>query len=167
MSSAHIRLGTPTRAPRGTQTPVPRGTQTLARPGTHTLIRRGTLALERHTHDNRGSGSVLAIALIGAMLACASLLFTLAWALGVKHTVQASAEAAALAAADVASGAIAGYPCERAAEASALGGASLDSCEITGDVATVRISRSVLGFDVAADAKAGPEESSSPAGVPP
>jgi secretion/DNA translocation related TadE-like protein len=130
-------------------------------------MRHCAQTLARRLSEERGSGSVLAIALVGAVAGCAGLLLTLAWALGVKHTVQATAESAALAAADVASGAVSGYPCERAAQASSLGGAALDSCDIAGDIATVRVLRSVLGLDVVADAKAGPEESSSPAGVPP
>ncbi|GGF13280.1 Rv3654c family TadE-like protein [Subtercola lobariae] len=121
------------------------------------LETRGSLFRHRSLfRDDRGSGSVLALALIGAVLGVTALLLTLAAALGVKHTVESTAESAALAAADVASGSVGGYPCDRAATAAALGGASLDSCDVVGAIVTVRVSRSVLGFEVGALARAGP-----------
>ena len=106
--------------------------------------------------DDRGAGSVLALVLVGAVLGVAGLLLTLAWALGLKHSLQTTAESGALAAADTASGAVAGYPCDVAAEAAQLGNVHLDSCALDGLIATVTVSRSIFGVEVIAEARAGP-----------
>ncbi|UFS61161.1 hypothetical protein LQ955_12260 [Subtercola endophyticus] len=90
-----------------------------------------------------------------------AMLLVLCGAISLKHGVQAAAESAALAAADVASGAVAGYPCEQAARAAELGGATLESCQANGEVVLVVVSRTVLGVHVTARARAGPPEPSS------
>ncbi|WP_292830964.1 helicase [Microbacterium sp.] len=66
------------------------------------------------------------------------------------------ADAAALAAADSASGATSGVPCERAAEIAARGGASLALCDVSGLVATVRLEAGFGLLPAAARARAGP-----------
>ena len=66
------------------------------------------------------------------------------------------ADAAALAAADTASGAVSGVPCERAAEVAARGGAAIASCVVDGLVATVEVTASVGLFSAHARARAGP-----------
>ena len=104
----------------------------------------------------RGSGSILAVALIAGVLCLMGLLLPLQFALARGQAVSGAADAAALAAADVRSGAMAGFPCEAAATVARANGARLDACELDGLVATVRVSASVLGLPVRASATAGP-----------
>ena len=85
-----------------------------------------------------------------------SLVVPLFAALAVGQSVQNAADAAALAAADTASGAVAGVPCETAADAATLNGASVISCEVDGLVASVTVGRSFIGFDIGSSARAGP-----------
>lgn len=103
-----------------------------------------------------GAGSVLTVALVGAVAAVASLSLPLYMALAVRQSVAAAADAAALAAGDVAVGIAGGYPCDVAARVAAANGASLQSCEADGLVMTVSVSRALLGFPVVARATAGP-----------
>ncbi|MCU1481101.1 MAG: hypothetical protein JWQ19_1887 [Subtercola sp.] len=112
----------------------------------------------RWAADDRGAGSVLAVAVAAGAVCVATMLLVLCGAISLKHGVQAAAESAALAAADVASGAIAGYPCEQAARAAELDGATLDSCRADGEVVSVIVSRAVLGMQVTGRARAGPPE---------
>jgi secretion/DNA translocation related TadE-like protein len=66
------------------------------------------------------------------------------------------ADAAALAAADAASGAVTGVPCERAAAVAAASGVSLAGCEVDGLVATVTVSGRFGALTATARARAGP-----------
>lgn len=103
-----------------------------------------------------GAGSVLAVALVGAIAALASLTLPLYMGLAVRQSVSAAADAAALAAADVAAGIVPGYPCDAARAVAAANGAELGSCELDGLVATVSASRLILGIAVTSRATAGP-----------
>ncbi len=104
----------------------------------------------------RGSGSVLAIALIGAVIAVTALVIPIYAVLSVKAAVAAAADASALAAADARVGAVTGYPCDRAAEVASANGARLAACGVDGLVATVTVERWLLGLRVAQTASAGP-----------
>lgn len=106
--------------------------------------------------SDKGSGTVLAVAVIGALLALICTLMPLLAGFAASQSVGGAADAAALAAADVASGLIPGVPCEAAQRAAALGGAHLDSCTLDGVVATVSVSRTVAGMRAQAQARAGP-----------
>jgi secretion/DNA translocation related TadE-like protein len=106
--------------------------------------------------SDRGAGSVLTVALVGAVAAVASLSIPLYMALAVRQSVAAAADAAALAAADAAVGLVGGYPCDLAVRAASANGASLASCDADGLVVTVSASRSLLGIPVTAWATAGP-----------
>ncbi len=66
------------------------------------------------------------------------------------------ADAAALAAADAASGAVSGIPCDRAAEIVAAGRAVLHRCELDGLVATIVVGAEFARFPAVAAARAGP-----------
>jgi secretion/DNA translocation related TadE-like protein len=77
-------------------------------------------------------------------------------ALSVRQAVAGAADAAALAAADTASGLLPGYPCESAARVSAANGFTLTDCGLDGLVATVRVGASVLGIPLSVAASAGP-----------
>lgn len=109
--------------------------------------------------DERGSGSLLAVAIVATMLALISLLLPLSVVLSAKQRAAGAADAAALAAADVAVGALPGIPCEVAAAVTTANGASLSGCELDGAVVTVATSIVILGFDVQARATAGPPRS--------
>ena len=76
--------------------------------------------------------------------------------LAVRQAVAGAADAAALAAADVASGLVSGYPCATAALVAAANGAAVASCAVDGLVVTVSASRDILGLAVTATATAGP-----------
>ncbi len=70
--------------------------------------------------------------------------------------VSGVADAAALAAADVASGLATGIPCERAAELAARSGVHLETCEMADAVATVSVWSPFGPLSVRAQARAGP-----------
>lgn len=107
----------------------------------------------------RGSGTVLTVALVGAIASLAGLSVPLYMGLAVRQSVAAAADAAALAAADVAAGIVAGYPCDIAAGVAAANGASLSSCVADGLVITVSATRGILGIPVTSYATAGPPPS--------
>lgn len=103
-----------------------------------------------------GSGTLLAVALVGAMLVFTGVFLPLLGMLAAGHSVRGAADAAALAAADTASGAVAGVPCDRAAETARLNDAVLVDCDLEGLVASVSVRRSVGVLDVRSRARAGP-----------
>lgn len=106
--------------------------------------------------SDRGSGTVLAVALVGGIAALASLSLPPYMGLAVRQSVSAAADAAALAAADVAVGIVPGYPCEVAGTVAVANGASLSSCKADGLVVTVSATRSIVGIAVTSFATAGP-----------
>ena len=103
-----------------------------------------------------GAGSILAVALIAAVLSLTALVLPLQFALARSQALAGAADAAALAAADTLSGAVAGSPCDQAAVVAHANGAEVDACALDGLVATVRVVGSVIGFRVTATATAGP-----------
>lgn len=114
------------------------------------MTRVGTL------RDERGAGSVLALAVV-AMLAVLTLAAVgVGAALAQRQRVTAAADAGALAAADTALGIHPGIPCEVAAQVVAAHGASLVACDLEGVVAAVSASARVAGVLVTAHARAGP-----------
>ncbi|TAL45109.1 MAG: hypothetical protein EPN91_03005 [Salinibacterium sp.] len=104
----------------------------------------------------RGSGSVLAVGLVGALAALAVLVVPVYCTLAVRQSVAGAADASALAAADVAAGRAPGFSCETAARVASANGASLTACEVDGLIVTVTASRSILGIAVRERATAGP-----------
>jgi secretion/DNA translocation related TadE-like protein len=113
----------------------------------------------RRTAGERGSGSVLAVGLIGAVVALVALALPLYIGLATRRAVAGAADAAALAAADVASGLEPGYPCAAADRVASANRAILASCAIDGLVVTVSVSRVILTVDVTSTATAGPPRS--------
>lgn len=107
-------------------------------------------------HSQEGSGSLLAVAVVGAVLTMAAMLIPALAILSASQSVQNAADAAALAAADTASGAIPGVPCESASSAARMNEAALDACALDGLIASVSVSRSVGAFLVSSTARAGP-----------
>jgi secretion/DNA translocation related TadE-like protein len=110
-------------------------------------------------NDDRGSGSILALSILAAVLAIAALVLPLSVVLSAKQQAAAAADAAALAAADVAVGALPGIPCEAATAVVAANGAVLDGCRVDGAIVTVGVSVSAIGLAVRARATAGPPAS--------
>jgi secretion/DNA translocation related TadE-like protein len=106
--------------------------------------------------EERGAGAVLAIAVLGALAAWTVLAITAMTVYPASQRVANAADAAALAAADVVSGAVTGVACEVAARAADLNGANLGACELEGPVASVRASVDWLAFRITAEARAGP-----------
>ena len=106
--------------------------------------------------DDRGSGSVLAVAIVAAMLGLVAMSTPLYAVLSAKQRVASAADASALAGASVALGIVPGVPCAAAASLATANGAELTRCEVDGAVVTVRLNTPVLGFSVPASATAGP-----------
>ena len=96
------------------------------------------------------------VAIVGGLVMLTALVLPLYLALSTRQAAAGAADAAALAAADTASGLLPGYPCESAGRVAAANGFSLDGCSLDGLVATVRVSAQVLGVAVGAAASAGP-----------
>ncbi|QNE45852.1 flp pilus-assembly TadE/G-like family protein [Glaciihabitans sp. INWT7] len=107
------------------------------------------------SESERGSGSVLAVAIVAAMLMLFSLLLPVVSVLSVQQRAAGAADAAALAAADVAVGIRSGSPCEVASTVALANSTRLDGCVVDDATATVRVTASVLGFEVSARATAG------------
>jgi len=99
---------------------------------------------------------VLALALVGALTVVALAVLGLGGALTVRQRVIGAVDAAALAAADAASGAVPGAPCVLAARVAGAGGAVLGSCEIDGLIATVSATARIGAVSFSARARAGP-----------
>ncbi|GAA4175070.1 Rv3654c family TadE-like protein [Gryllotalpicola koreensis] len=106
--------------------------------------------------SERGAGSVLAVAVLGALMLVTGAVVLALGALAAQQSVQSAADAAALAAADTLSGRATGYPCENAARAAALDQASVASCDTDGLVAVVAVSRGWARLELSARARAGP-----------
>lgn len=119
------------------------------------VVVRGRTA-GRQLRTERGSGAVLAIGVLGAIVALMLALVPIAGAFVASQRAANAADAAALAAADVASGAVHGVPCELAARAAELNHASLAACEIEGATALVSVTHSWWMFALSARARAGP-----------
>lgn len=108
--------------------------------------------------SDRGAGSILALAIVAAMLSLLALLIPLCLALSAKQRAAGAADAAALAAADVAVGLVPGVPCEAATRVAAANGAALRVCDIDLTTVTVQTEVVVLGLTVDARATAGQKQ---------
>ncbi len=117
------------------------------------------MAMLKRLREEGGSGSLLTLAIGGATLALTALAVPLLAVLGAGQAVQNAADAAALAAADSASGALAGIPCESASQVATMNGGRLSSCALDGLIASVTVTRSVGAFILSSTARAGPPDS--------
>lgn len=111
------------------------------------------------TVSDNGSGSILTVAILGAITALTVMLLPLYMGLATRQSVAGAADAAALAGADTAVGIVPGMPCEVAERAAAANGASIVSCDVDGLIVTVVAARMMLGVSVTAAATAGPGDS--------
>ncbi|WP_460772299.1 Rv3654c family TadE-like protein [Microbacterium sp. GXF7504] len=105
------------------------------------------------------AGTVTAVAAVAAGLVLTAGLAAVGGAAAGAQRLTGAADAAALAAADAASGAVPGIPCTRAAEVAAAGGAGLRDCILEGATATVTVEARVLRWRIAATSRAGPPPS--------
>jgi secretion/DNA translocation related TadE-like protein len=110
----------------------------------------------RPIRDDSGSGAVLAVAILGLAVTAALTTGVLGSALVARQQIVAASDAAALAAADAASGAVTGEPCGRATQLAAADGARLTACTVDGATVDVAVAGSVLGVTVTARSRAGP-----------
>jgi secretion/DNA translocation related TadE-like protein len=99
---------------------------------------------------------VLALAIVGATTLILVAVLALGAALVIRQRVIGAADAAALAAADGASGAVGGVPCGLAARVAQANHAALTRCALDGLVATVTATASFGGVPFAARSTAGP-----------
>ncbi|MCS5716723.1 pilus assembly protein TadG-related protein [Herbiconiux sp. CPCC 205763] len=106
-----------------------------------------------------GSGGITGLAVIGVLCALLVAIAPIGGALSARQHLQGAADAAALAAADTASGRVAGSPCDAASGLAGALGVSLSDCGVDpSGRATVRVSATVLGVSIDASARAGPPE---------
>lgn len=106
--------------------------------------------------EERGAGTILMVGLVATVIALTALVIPLYWALSVKHALAGATDAAALAAADTASGLIAGFPCTNAERLAVANDAHIEECAVDGRIVTVTASRRILGILVTTSATAGP-----------
>ncbi|MFT4234707.1 MAG: helicase [Microbacterium sp.] len=102
------------------------------------------------------AGTALAAGMVASTAVLMLGLAAVGGAAAESQRVAGIADAAALAAADAASGAVSGDPCELAAEVAGISGAIVASCTVEGLIATVEVRTAFDGFEVAAAARAGP-----------
>lgn len=106
--------------------------------------------------NERGAGSILVVAIMAATLMLVMLSAPLYRGVANKHVATGAADAAALAAADVAIGIVAGSPCDRAASVAAANGARMRDCIVDGVIATVTVTAGSAALAATASATAGP-----------
>lgn len=117
--------------------------------------RRGRLALAG-LREEAGAGSVLAVGVMGALVALLLATLPVATLLTGHQRAANAADAAALAAADTLSGRVAGFPCDTARVVASRNQATLGACAIEGATVVVdAIVETPLGAITVA-ARAGP-----------
>lgn len=124
----------------------------IAAPTTPSPIQR----LVGHAAAENGSGTILAIAIMMTVVVVATLIAPLYMVFLLRQFAAGSADAAALAAADVVSGYTSGVPCEMAERLAIANRTALTACEVDGFVVTVRVKIVVFALQVSASATAGP-----------
>jgi secretion/DNA translocation related TadE-like protein len=102
------------------------------------------------------AGTILSVGVVACTATIAIGFVTVGAASAFSQRIAGVADAAALAAADAASGAVTGEPCSRAAEVASASGAVVISCELSALVATVTVSASFGHLPAVASARAGP-----------
>jgi secretion/DNA translocation related TadE-like protein len=105
---------------------------------------------------DRGSGTVLALAVIFACIASFSVAQVIALQVLTQSRLDAAADSAALAADDALRGLTVGYPCEIARAVALENMANLDECRIVGFEAFVNLQVKSMGIVLNASARAGP-----------
>jgi len=106
-----------------------------------------------------GAGSIVSLGIVAGIIAVTAALALGAGALLTLHRAQSTIDDSALAAADSASGRVAGYPCDRATSVAQEQSLVLDSCQINGHAARVTGTVILFGISVPIRAQAGPPQS--------
>lgn len=120
------------------------------------MSRTAGRAMRGRLRDETGAGGVLALAIVGATLACALAALGLGSALALRQRAVAAADASALAAADTLLGVVPGEPCVLAEQVATAHRVALTGCELEGAEARVTVGASVFGLPIAAESRAGP-----------
>jgi secretion/DNA translocation related TadE-like protein len=103
-----------------------------------------------------GAGSVLALAIVAALVCFTAMALPLYLVLAKKQSLAGAADAAALAAADVRAGLLPGEPCAVGAVVARANAAELGGCKFDGLVVTVTVMATVGGLPLRVQATAGP-----------
>ena len=106
-------------------------------------------------HDG-GSGSILAIGVLGALVALLLAAIPVGSLFAAHQQAANAADAAALAAADTVSGRLPGFPCETAQRVTERNRAVLDTCVVDGPTVRVGASVDTRWGSITVAAKAGP-----------
>lgn len=106
--------------------------------------------------NDRGSGSILALAILGVIIMAMAGLMPLIAVISGRRVVAAAADASALAGAAVAEGFVPGSVCEVARDLAIANKVILVDCAVTAGIVTVSAEQSFLGFVVVGRATAGP-----------
>jgi secretion/DNA translocation related TadE-like protein len=105
--------------------------------------------------DDSGAVSVIAVALLSVGATTTVAVAGVASCLVDRHRLGGAADAAALAAADAASGLVAGEPCAAAALLADGNSVGLASCVVEGSTVTVTVVSTLAGLPIEAAATAG------------
>ena len=106
--------------------------------------------------ENRGSGTILGLAVALAALAALLASNLGLFALYSAEKLQVQADQIAVAAADSARGLASGYPCQSADEIATMYMVLLDTCRIVGFDSFIRLRSVVAGIEFQATSRAGP-----------
>lgn len=109
-------------------------------------------------NHERGSGTVLGLALVGAIAAPTLIILSAITVFSTVRETAGAADAAALAAADSLSGHLPGDPCALAAAVATHNRARLTDCTLTETEASIAVARDIPGFTLTAHARAGPPQ---------
>ncbi|MDO4242891.1 MAG: pilus assembly protein TadG-related protein [Actinomyces sp.] len=128
---------------------------------------RRAAAGSRHPEAERGSGTVLALGLIGVLVALALAVAAIIQAQAAAGRARSAADLAALAGATALHSVLApADPCATAARVARANGAALEACTFRGEdvVVAVSVEAEVLGFprQARAQARAGPVDAAVP-----
>ena len=116
----------------------------------------------RRPGRERGSGSVLVVGILGALLGLTVLLAPVLRAHVDTRVAATAADAAALAAADTLVGIVPGDPCSNADRTARANASSLVSCAVDGVTVIVQVTRTSGPFTATATARAGPPGTPTP-----
>ncbi|MFJ4038382.1 helicase [Microbacterium sp. NPDC090007] len=108
------------------------------------------------------AGAAATVGVVAVIVGVSASLAMVGAAAVVAQRTGGTADAAALAAADTASGAVSGIPCEQALRVAEAGGAHLAACDVDGLVATITVTGAYGGISFDAHSRAGPPDASTP-----
>lgn len=113
-------------------------------------------SIEPKLLENRGSGTILGLALALATLTALFASNLAIFALYSTEKLQVQADQIAVAAADSTRGLSTGYPCQSADQIATMYMVLLDTCRIVGFDSFIRLRSVVAGIEIQAVSRAGP-----------